>query len=237
MVDDNDARLSGLYRQSSREEPPARLDRAVMELAGKSVRRRTLAPFGNHWVAAGALAGICLVSVLLVVLLPKQAGVPDLPQSLRDADAPQAEQSAKMRYPAPDEDEIADRMQGNAGGGLEQRDTGRQHFDFYSVMPEAEREVTAGERVQPSTAVPAPERAVPAAGYFLEIGGFGDLVQAEAMQDKLAFMRLDARIQKGDGTQTGYLIRVGPYTDLNELDRVQALLDKRGIKTTRERVP
>ena len=231
MADDKDAHLSGLYRKSSQEEPPARLDRAVLALARKSARRRTLAPFGNHWVAAGALAGVCLVSVLLVVLLPEQGGLPDLPQTQRDAAAPEPGMLEKRGYPRSVEDEAVD---GVSRGSVES-DGARKRFDFYSVMPEVDQGVPAGERTLPSAAAPAPAQALAAAGYFLEIGGFGDLAEARAMLDKLAFMRLDARIQQYDGTQGGYRIRVGPYTDLNELDRVQALLDKRGIKTTRER--
>jgi cell division protein FtsN len=235
MTDDKDSRLSSLYRQSSREEPPARLDRGVMELAGKSVRRRTLAPFGSHWMAAGALAGICIVSVLLVVLLPEQSGLLDLPQSRQEAAAPATGLQPERRNLKSAEDEVA--------GGLDASDVtrpevARERFDFYTLLPEVEREVPAEERGITPAAPPAPMlQATPAATYFLEIEGFSTRAQAVAMQDKLAFMRLDSRIQQGDRTQSGYRILVGPYTDLNELDRVQALLEKRGIKSTRERAP
>jgi hypothetical protein len=53
-------------------------DRAAMELARKSVQRRTLALFGNHRVA-GTLAGIGIVNLLLILMLP------ELSQSLQDA--------------------------------------------------------------------------------------------------------------------------------------------------------
>lgn len=235
MTDDKDTRLSGLYRQSSREEPPARLDRAVMDLASKAVRRRSLAPFGNHWVAAGALAGICIVSVLLVMLLPEQAGVLDLPQSLQDADAPATELPAERRQLKSAADEVA--------GGLEESDAARpeaarERFDFYSILPEVKHEVPTEERVvNPATMSQPMIQAGQAASYVLQIDGFSSLKDASAMVDKLEFMRLDATILQGDDTQTGYRIRVGPYTDLSELERVQALLEKRGIKSTRERVP
>lgn len=239
MADDKDARLSSLYRACSREEPPAHVDRAVMELARRSVARRTLIPFGNHRVAVGALAGICIVTVLLVVLLPERGGVPDLPQNLQDAEAPEPGLLEKRHYREPANDETV----GGAPGSLEESDVVPERFNFYSVMPEAEQEAPAGERIAPSVAIPAPWRAstVPgqegrAAVYVLQIDGFSSLAQAEAMQDKLAFMRLDASIEPVTGTQGGYRIRVGPYTDLNELDRVQAQLDKRGIKSTRELV-
>lgn len=48
-------------------------------------------------------------------------------------------------------------------------------------------------------------------------------------------MRLDASVEPVTGVQGGYRIRIGPYSDPGELDRVQALLDRRGIKSTRER--
>ena len=235
MTDDKDTRLSGLYRQSSREEPPAHLDRAVMELAGKAVRRRTLAPFGNHWVAAGALAGICIVSVLLVVLLPEQAVVLDLPQSLQDADAPATELPAER----PQLKSAAD--EADAGldeSGAARPEVVRERFDFYTILPEAAQEASAVAPGAIPAAPPAPVlQATPSAGYVLQIDGFSSLEEASAMQDKLEFMRLKATILQGDATQSGYRIHVGPYTDLNELDRVQALLSKRGIQSTRERVP
>jgi len=239
MIEDKDARLSGLYRESSREEPPARVDRAVMELARSSVRRRTLSPFGNHRVAAGALAGVCIVSILLVVLLPEQGGVPDLSQTPQEADAQGPGLPEKRRYRESAQHEDV----GGKSGGAGESDVVPERFDFYSVMPDAGQEAPAVERTAPAIAAPVPRQAAPvpmepgrAAAYVLQIDGFSSLAQAEAMQDKLEFMRLNASIQQGDGTQTGYRIRVGPYTDLNELDRVQARLDKRGIKSTRERV-
>ncbi len=235
MVDDKDTHLSGLYRQSSREEPPAAVDRAVMELARKSVRRRTLSPFGNHWVAAGALAGICIVSVLLVVLLPEQAGMLDLPQSAQDAEVPALESREEINHLKSAEDEAA----GGMPGGAQDDDVARERFDFYSVLPEAKREAPVVESViAPAAPTLPPVRAGRAVSYALQIDGFSSLEEASAMQDKLAFMRLDSRILQdaGNGMQPGYRIRIGPYTDLNELDRVQTLLDKRGIKSTRERL-
>jgi hypothetical protein len=235
MADEKDTRLSGLYRKTSREEPPAHVDRAVMELARRSVRRRTLSPFGSHWVAAGALAGVCMISVLLVVLLSlQQGGLPDLPQALQDADVPETGLREERRYPKAAEGEAGGAMPGSE----EEGDAARRRFDFYSIMPEAEREAPAMERVLPSIATPPPPSmpAGQAAAYILMINGFGSLAEAEAMQDKLAFMRLDSRILQGDSTQAGYRIRVGPYTDLDELERVQLQLGRRGIESTRDRV-
>ncbi len=233
MVDDKDPYLSGLYREASREQPPASVDRAVMELARNSVRKRTLVPFGNHWVAAGALAGICIVSVLLVLLLPEQAGVLDLPQPLQDADAPVSETEMQSRQLKRAADAAVGDMEENADARPEPAGA---RFDFYSTMPGAMREMpTEGRGIIPAS--PPQVETGQVVNYVLQIGGFRDLEEAEAMQDKLNFMRLDSRIRQDDATQAGYLVLVGPYTDLNELGRVEALLGKRGIKTTREQVP
>jgi hypothetical protein len=232
MVDDEDTRLSGLYRQASREEPPASVDRAVMDLARKSVRKRTLAPFGDHWLAAGALAGICIVSVLLVVLLPEQAGILHLPQSRHDADAPVTGPGMENLQLKSAADEVA--------GGVWERaevrpEPARERFDFYSTLPQASQELSVEERGVTATAPPV--QSGRAMSYVLQIDGFHSLAEAEAMQDKLEFMRLGSRIRQGDAMQAGYLVIVGPYTDLNELGRVEALLQRRGIRTTREQLP
>ena len=232
MVDDEDTRLSGLYRQASREEPSASVDRAVMDLARKSVRKRTLAPFGNHWVAAGALAGICIVSVLLVVLLPEQAGIHYQPLSLQEADVPVIEPGVENLQLKSAADEVA----GGVGESAEIRpEPAGERFDFYSTLPQARQEMPAEERAVTAAAPPVQ----PGLGirYVLQIEGFHSLAEAEAMQDKLDFMRLGSRIRQDDATQSGYLVLVGPYTDLNELGRVEALLQRRGIKTTREQLP
>jgi cell division protein FtsN len=115
----------------------------------------------------------------------------------------------------------------------------RERFDFYSVPPEAKRKAPVVEHVMVPAAPPQPQQSGRAGRYVLQIEGFSSMEEARAMQDKLAFMRLDSRIQQdaGDGRQPGYRILVGPYTDLNDVVRVEALLSKRGIKTTRERVP
>ena len=232
MADDNDARLAGLYREGSREEPPAHLDRAILNLARRSARRRTLAPFGNHRVALGALAGICIVSVLLVVLLPEQGGVPGLPQSLQLGDTPESGVLEKRPHQEAATDEAAIGLQGAA----EENDVAGEGFDFYSVMPADQQEAPAETVILRSMINPAPVPPSPPvqiAVYVLQIDGFNTLAEAEAMTDKLAFMHLDASILKGEGSLGDYRVHVGPYTNLSELERVQVQLQKRGIKSTR----
>ncbi len=82
-MDERDDSLAQLYIRSSREEPPAQIDLAVMELARKSVRRRSGPPFGNRWLAAGAAAGVALVGVALVLLVQEQTSLTAPPEATR----------------------------------------------------------------------------------------------------------------------------------------------------------
>ena len=72
MSEVSDSRISDLYQQSSQETPPAHVDRAVLDRARKSVRPVAFSPFGNHWVAGGALASVVVLSVLLILVVPRQ---------------------------------------------------------------------------------------------------------------------------------------------------------------------
>jgi cell division protein FtsN len=83
LMDERDDSLAQLYIRSSREEPPAQIDLAVMELARKSVRRRAGPPVGKRWLAAGAAAGVALVGVTLVLLVQEQTSLTAPPQATR----------------------------------------------------------------------------------------------------------------------------------------------------------
>ncbi|MGB5474361.1 MAG: hypothetical protein WBQ78_12915, partial [Gammaproteobacteria bacterium] len=84
-MDERDDSLARLYRRSSREEPPAQVDLAVMEMARRASRRAPWSPFGNHWLATGAVAAVALVSVVLVVFMQEQSSLTALPEAARDS--------------------------------------------------------------------------------------------------------------------------------------------------------
>jgi len=112
-MDERDDSLAELYRRSSREQPPARVDLAVMEMARRAGKRGAWSPFGNHRLATGALAAVALVSVLLVVLVQKQTRLTALPDAGRARDA--GTETIRLPLPPPqglqDSDEaVADRV-------------------------------------------------------------------------------------------------------------------------------
>ena len=72
MSEEHDSKISDLYQMSSQETPPAHIDQAVLSMARKSVPRKAYSPFGNHWVAGGAMMGVVVLSVLLIIAVPPQ---------------------------------------------------------------------------------------------------------------------------------------------------------------------
>ena len=120
MSEQSDSRILDLYQQLSQETPPAHVDRAVLDRARNSVRPRAFSPFGNHWVAGGALASMVMLSVLLIlVLTPQQDGYAPgrdamapasdaLPAMQREAKSTQADDTATvLDAPAPSSHALA----------------------------------------------------------------------------------------------------------------------------------
>lgn len=87
----------------------------------------------------------------------------------------------------------------------------------------------------PSTAVPAPDKApAPVADegtrFLLQAGAFKSPDEADAMRARLALLGLDARIFPIDqGGQTLYRVRLGPYGQIDEINRTRRLLAENSI--------
>jgi cell division protein FtsN len=97
----------------------------------------------------------------------------------------------------------------------------------------------ANAKTDPKAAPPPPEQ--PAAKvesaappettrYLLQAGAFRSPDEADAMHAKLALLGLDARvfpIEQGSGTL--YRVRVGPYGQLDDINRIRKDLAENGI--------
>ncbi len=84
MSEQHDSKISELYQTSSQETPPAHIDHAVLSMARKSAPRRAYSPFGNHWVAGGAMVGVVVLSVLLIIAMPPQPDIYAPEEDARD---------------------------------------------------------------------------------------------------------------------------------------------------------
>ena len=101
-------------------------------------------------------------------------------------------------------------------------------FDFYKILP-GESQVTEQE-IQKSKE--AQEQNKPAIeNYFLQVGAFQTEAEADNMKAKLALLGLEAVVQTATVPDKGvwHRVRVGPYTDLDQIAKARAELAKNGF--------
>lgn len=68
--------------------------------------------------------------------------------------------------------------------------------------------------------------------FFLQTGSFQSAPEAETLKARLALLGLEAAIQTRDLPEKGvwHRVRVGPYTDVDELNRVRDVLKQNNIE-------
>ena len=96
--------------------------------------------------------------------------------------------------------------------------------------PAVEPAAPSGEApVQAESGEPAAERLL----YVLQAGAFRSADDAESMKGKLALIGLEARVQPAEvNGQRVYRVRIGPYGQLDDVNRAKARLEENGIEST-----
>jgi cell division protein FtsN len=102
------------------------------------------------------------------------------------------------------------------------------------------------EEAKPAAAGKPPKQAAPVAAnpikpakpaastYYLQVGSFRNGAQAERFKAELALQGMQTSIQKVtiNNKDTYHRVRVGPFRDLNALDKTRQTLKKKGIDST-----
>ena len=152
MAEDRYREITDLYQLSSQEKPAAHADQAVMDQVRKSVRRRPFSPFGNRWVAGGAVAVVAVMSVLLIQMVSQQR---DHSAPARDAKAPLSDVlsgvnkvAARVDVLPPDRPLTAEQMR-QARDALKTRFLDREELQ---AMEESVREQESRSRLKPASA-------------------------------------------------------------------------------------
>ncbi len=246
-MNEHDDRLSELYRRSSQETPSAQVDRAVLDMAHKSVHRKLYSPFGASWLVRGATVGVMVLGVLLVLTLPEQAPYLDVPQ---DVGRPSSV-DRDLRKEGLESD--ASRLDGAALKQKHPAGKGETESRFDELLPRPELEVEtfeekAGRRLQqapvadepagkslPAPATLAAEESV--VSHYIQAGSFRDEQLATGLRDRLTGLGYRASVVSvtmADGA-VYYRVRVGPYE--HEADAVAARqrLDALGLETRQVR--
>ena len=109
-----------------------------------------------------------------------------------------------------------------------------KRFQFYDILPgkaDAVPDKAAAPREEPKKEERKEEVKESRLPLFLQAGSFSTAQDADNQKAKLAFMGYEAVVQQVMiQDKTFYRVRVGPYTRLDELNKVRAELAKSGVE-------
>src|SRR6266487_4639386 len=105
----------------------------------------------------------------------------------------------------------------------------KPRFDFYRILPGKEEPVT--ERQMREAAKQAGKPGAPKDSYFLQAASFQNPADADNLKARLALMGLEASVEPANLAEKGvwYRVRLGPYTRVDEINRVRQQLAQNGV--------
>ena len=143
--------------------------------------------------------------------------------------------SAKGKPAAP-KDVAGDPSKGPALAGLPPsgvtppRDAEKPRFDFYKILPGGEEPVSDQQlKEQQKAAKSQPEASKDV--YFIQVGSFQNPADADTQKARLAILGLDSSVEPTELPEKGtwYRVRLGPYSRIDEINRVRQTLAQSGI--------
>jgi cell division protein FtsN len=99
-------------------------------------------------------------------------------------------------------------------------------FDFYTILPGSEAQVTEREIQQKQT-----ETVINNEVYFLQVGAFQTEQEADNMKAKLALQGMEAIVQTAEipGKGIWHRVRVGPFSNIGQINRAREQLIENGF--------
>jgi len=160
---------------------------------------------------AGLVLGLCAgLAVASLVYIRDHRG-----------DAPAARAKTEKKKSRPIDQPDAD---GREAGTAEDS----SHFAFYDMLPKFEVVVPEKDKdVRPDA------RAVPetrSGTYVLQAGSYRNFADADRVRAKLALQGVESKVQKVSvDSDTWHRIRIGPISNLNELNRLRTILRRADV--------
>jgi len=110
----------------------------------------------------------------------------------------------------------------------------KPRFDFYNILPGTD---DATKDAAKGTAAKDAARRTPVESkeaFYLQAGAFKSATDADNMKARLAMLGIEAAVRANSTADRGLLhrIRVGPFTRVEELNRIRDTLKQNGIETT-----
>ena len=102
----------------------------------------------------------------------------------------------------------------------------KPRFEFYKILPGAEEPVTEQQIKQ------AAKPGAPVENYLLQAGSFQNPADADNLKARLALLGVEAGVEPVNLAEKGtwYRVRVGPYSKVDEINRLRQTLAQNGIE-------
>jgi cell division protein FtsN len=106
----------------------------------------------------------------------------------------------------------------------------RPKFDFYKILPGGEEPVSEKELKEAAKAGKGQPEAAKGV-YFIQAGSFQNPADADNQKAKIAILGFESSVEPTNIPDKGtwYRVRMGPYTALEDLNRVRKVLAQNGI--------
>jgi cell division protein FtsN len=104
-------------------------------------------------------------------------------------------------------------------------------FDFYKILPGAEEPVSDKELKERARASAKGQQDLPKDVYFIQAGSFQNPADADNQKARLAILGFESSVEPTNLPDKGtwYRVRLGPYTKVDEINRVRQTLAQSGI--------
>lgn len=160
-------------------------------------------------MAAGLIVGLLVAFLVFLQMRPKQQAS----ASTRPLEVP----TERASHPKPDPKPAPEPPP-------------KPRFDFYNLLPEMEV-IVPDEEIKGTPTREGVKRVKRPGTYLLQAGSFRSAGQAEQLRARLGLLGLETSAQaiKGENGQTWHRVRVGPFSNLGELNAARTLLRKNGV--------
>ena len=104
-------------------------------------------------------------------------------------------------------------------------------FDFYKILPGQEEPVTEKELRERSRQAARSQQESSKDVYFIQAGSFQNPADADNQKARLAILGFESSVEPANLPDKGtwYRVRLGPYTKVEEINRVRQALAQNGI--------
>ncbi|MCX7140188.1 MAG: SPOR domain-containing protein [Proteobacteria bacterium] len=104
----------------------------------------------------------------------------------------------------------------------------KPRFDFYKILPGTEEPVTEQQIKQ------AAKPGAPVENFLLQAGSFQNPADADNLKARLALLGVEAGVEPVNLAEKGtwYRVRIGPYSKIDEINRLRQTLAQNGIEAS-----